>query len=87
MIDKRKLFFFFFQMIRLYFYPVDLRSKYNMVKTGPVKYSWSKWEDERLPWLRGLERAPSLAGVERHTSGPHRRALFVSSKRESCTGI
>ncbi len=28
-----------------------------MVRTGRVKYSWSKWEDERLPGLRGLERA------------------------------
>jgi hypothetical protein len=53
-----------------------MRSKYNMVKTNRVKYSWSKWEDERLPRLRGLERAPSLAGVERRTSGPHRRAQW-----------
>jgi hypothetical protein len=68
----------FFHMIRLYFYSVDMRSKYNMVKTGRVKYSWSKWEDERLPGLRGLKRAPSLAGVERRTSGPHRRARQVT---------
>ncbi len=67
-------FFLFFQVIRLYFYPVDLRSKYNMVKTGRVQNSWSKWEDERLPGLRGLERAPCLAGVKRRTSRPHRRA-------------
>ncbi len=66
--------FLFVQVIQLYFYPVDMRSKYNMGKTGRVKYSWSKWEDERLPGLKGLERAPSLAGVEHRTSGPHRRA-------------
>ncbi len=73
LLDEIEL-FFFVQVIHLYFYPVDMRSKYNMVKTGRVKYSWSKWEDERLQGLRGLERAPSLAGVERRTSRPHRRA-------------
>jgi hypothetical protein len=31
--------FFFVQVIRLFFYPVDMQSKYNMVKTGQVKYS------------------------------------------------
>ncbi len=53
-----------------------MRSKYNMVKTGRVKYSWSKWEDERLSGLRWLEPAPSLTGVERRTSGPHRRSIY-----------
>ncbi len=66
--------FFFVPVIRLDFYPVDMPSKYNMVNTGRLKYSWSnKWE-ERLLGLRGLERAPSLAGVEHRTSGPHWRA-------------
>jgi hypothetical protein len=29
--------FFFVQVIRVHFYTVDMRSKYNMVKTGRVK--------------------------------------------------
>jgi hypothetical protein len=79
--------FFFVQVIRLYIYPVDMQRKYNMVKTGWVKYSRSKWEDEKLPGLSGLECAPSLAGVERCTSRSHRRALrnpFTSRCHISC---
>ncbi len=56
-----------------------MRSKFNMVKMGWVKYSSSKWEDERLPGLRGLKRAPSLAAVERCTSMPYWRAHWTLS--------
>ncbi len=60
-------------------------SKYNMVKTDSGKYSWSKWEDERLPGLRGLERAPSLAGVERRTSGPFLYCHLTPVYAVACT--
>jgi hypothetical protein len=33
------IYIFFSHMIRLYFSPVDMRSKYNMVKTDSGKYS------------------------------------------------
>ncbi len=36
---KTILYFFFVQVIRLYFYPVDMRSKYTVVNTGRVRYS------------------------------------------------
>jgi hypothetical protein len=41
-LKSRKLlavFDLFVQVIRLYFYPVDMRSKYIMVKPGWAKYS------------------------------------------------
>jgi hypothetical protein len=43
----------FFAGVPSLFFPVDMRSKYNMVKTDRGKYSRNKWEDERLQGLRG----------------------------------
>jgi hypothetical protein len=51
-------------VIILHFSHVDMQSKYNMMKSDQLKVQI------KLPVFRGLERAPSFAGVKRHTSEP-----------------
>ncbi len=74
-------FFLLFRGICLHFFSSWYAKQVQRGKNRSGKYRWSKWEDETLLELRGLERAPFLAGSERRTSRPHRRAYTVDPHR------